>query len=221
MANPKVIALVGDSLSLPLKKSLRFSGLLIDHRDMEVSFANTYPAQLQMGISGIKALITTHAERGATTSNLSPRLTNIIRNFQPDAFVLNIGTSDCRFRPKTLRRVGGELWQKVSLSEFSTNLSECVMPLKMSGALVVTLSILPASSEVLRKYPGSDEIFNAYNEVLAAFTRAIDGTFVNLAARIVDVDQFVTSDGFHYNTRMHSLVAATLNQVIWNALAPE
>jgi lysophospholipase L1-like esterase len=218
---PLIIAVVGDSLSLPLKRSLRFSEALIDDRDMLVAYPDTFPAIMQLTYTEALAtpvLVTSQTQRGATTAELPQLLATTQREYQPHYVVVSIGTSDARFRTTGLRRAGGALWQKIAFSEFEKNLMQLLPVFMFSRARLITLGILPCSSELLRKYPSTPTEFDIYNSALQRFTSQAGGVFVDMTHLAESIDEYVAPDGFHYNTRAHKRVAEDVLRIIKDGL---
>lgn len=214
---PLVVAVAGDSLSLPLKRNLRYEDALIDSRDMLVPFASTFPAIIQMCFGkmlGKPVLVTSHTRRGATSTELRELAIVALREYQPHYLILNIGTSDARFRTTGLRRVGGELWQKVPLLEFEENLASLIPAFLCSGATLIAVGILPCSTELLRKYPGTAPEFLRYNTVLKNFTDRVCGIFLDMDDLTSSIDEYVAPDGFHYNAKAHADVARRIHEAM-------
>ncbi len=219
---PIVIAVLGDSLSLPLKRDMRYREALIDARDMLVPYRDTFPALMQMLFGqalGTPVLIASQTQRGATTVELLELALTALREYQPHYSIVNIGTSDARFRPTGLRRVGGTLWQKVALPEFERNLSRLLPALAFSRTVPITIGILPCSTELLRKYPDTAREFARYNAVLKRFTVAAGGIFLDMNDLAECIDEYVAPDGFHYSGKTHWHVAHRILETIQQDLS--
>ena len=203
-------------MSLPQKHHQRFESPLIDSRDMIVEFKDTFPAVIQTEFAAklkCPVLVVNSAERGATSVGLLKKLAETLRDYQPDFLILNIGTSDSRFRRTGLRTHGGRLWQKVSYSSFEVNLANIVPTLALNKAVLITLGIVPASSEITRKYPASDQQFTLYNARLEQFTKSVDGHFLSFSDIRANVDEYVAPDGLHYGRRMHEHIASCISKL--------
>ena len=212
-----VVSVVGDSLSLPLKRDLRHRGPLIDVRDMLVPYEKTFPALMQLRFPsalGCHVLVNTNARRGATTVEAVVLVTTELREFQPHYMICTVGTSDARFRPTGLRRAGGRLWQKVGLREFEENLRRLVLPIVFCRTTLIIVGILPCGSELLRKYPDSSIEFARYNAVLRAIAAEAGGVFLDMSDLAESIDEHVAPDGFHYGPSAHQHVANRILEVI-------
>lgn len=216
-----VISILGDSLSLPLRKRMTYRSALIDSRDMIVTYGESYPAILQRESSsriGRTCLVTNNSERGAVTTNLLSRLAPILHDYQPDYLVINIGTSDARYRRKGLRRRGGQFFQRVPIDIFRRNLSSSSASIATSRCHLITIGILPASAAAEKQYPGIGDQFTIYNDALNIWTTSLLGSFISFDFLGEKINEYIAPDGFHYLPSMHRLIADKILGIVSKAM---
>lgn len=206
------VLIAGDSLALPRPYNIYTFDPEKDE-ELAVHVHDTYGYMVQKELSKIypKIDVINRAQRAHTIRDVYVQFFDHLFYFQPDIVILHTGIVDCWPR----KELNGE--SKTNIRNFFEYYNEIVKLIKKRRhTKLIIIGICPTSKKMDKKYSGTLQRIDKYNQILMSGRDQQQIFFINMQ-KYIDIDRpnvYLLSDDQHLNRKGNKLVCSLICNLI-------